>query len=303
MNKHILIIYHIHSETIPLADLLNEHMPGFTFERKIAEKEVLDAVKSLNYSLVILDLDIRLKGLTGLELAKMVVKTNPLIKLLFLSAYATQEYKSQLTAALESSRVVDIVFKRRSHLVQELKLVIEHYYKNRLREGISLNRHLLEYYEIAKNEQNLYQKAVIFEGFMMALFQTFGYKEMKERIREHAINEVDVIIRNVIDDAFLASFGKYVLIECKNIPGLAISRYELTHFHSKVKHTIGLSAMGIFATTGFVSRDTYFEAIRRSAVPVKIIFLDDVEILKLINADDKKEEFKRLITEQIYQTR
>jgi len=303
MNKNILIVYHIPSEASPLVKLLHEQMPGFIFERKTVEDEILQAIKSMNYSLAIFDLDIKLKGYTGLQLATMLVKINPLIKFLFLSANASWEYKSQLIAAIDSDRMVDIVVKRRLHLSEELKLVLEHYYRNLLRADTNLNNGLLEYYEIAKNEKNLYQKAVIFESFMMALFQAFGYKEMKERIRNHAMNEIDVIIRNEIDDSFLRSFGKYVLIECKNIPGLAISRYDLINFHSKVKHAIGLNTMGIFATTGLVSRDIYDEAMSSAAEPGKIVFLDDAEILKLIRAEDKIEEFKKMITGQIYQHR
>lgn len=301
MNKNILVVDNDISGTSSLVNLLNEHMPGFSFEQKKTDTVVLEAMNDRHYSLVIVDLGMKINDYTGLRLGTVLLKTNSFAKLLFLSDDVSKAFKVQLRAAADSSIVVDVVLKRREYeMIQELKLIIEHYYKNLLRADLGINNGLLQYYELAKNEKNQFQKGVIFESFMMTFFQTFGYKQVKDRIRESGLNEVDVIIRNEIDDSFLAGLGKYILIECRNFPGIAISAYDFVHFHTKVKQTLGLSAFGIFATTGLVSRNTFEEAMRRSFVPRRIVYLAEQEILILIRAEDKLEEFKKIIREQMY---
>ena len=60
-----------------------------------------------------------------------------------------------------------------------------------------------------------------------------------------------------------------------------------------------MAELGIIATSGFISRNTYIEAVRESGESRKVLFMSNPEIEQLIKAADKKEEFKRLIDSQV----
>jgi len=89
------------------------------------------------------------------------------------------------------------------------------------------------------------------------------------------------------------------LIECKNKPEEKVSKNDFIVFNNKLKNTNGLAELGIIATSGFISRNTYLEAIRESGEIRKVLFMSSPEIEQLIRSIDKKEEFKRLIDSQV----
>ena len=95
------------------------------------------------------------------------------------------------------------------------------------------------------------------------------------------LNEVDLIIRNDIEDNFINKFGKYILVECKNKPVEKINKNDFIVFQSKLKNTNGLAELGILATTGYITKNTYVEAVRESGEARKILFLSNPEIEKL----------------------
>ena len=102
-----------------------------------------------------------------------------------------------------------------------------------------------------------------------------------------------------IEDSFISKFGKYILVECKNMPITKVNKNDFIVFQNKSKNTNGLAELGIIATTGFITRNTYIEAIRESAESRKILFLSNPEIEKLIKADNKLSTFKNLIDNQV----
>jgi len=60
-----------------------------------------------------------------------------------------------------------------------------------------------------------------------------------------------------------------------------------------------LAELGILATTGYITRNTYLEAIRESGEIRKIIFLSNPEFLTLISSSNKLEDFKNIIDAQV----
>ena len=78
-----------------------------------------------------------------------------------------------------------------------------------------------------------------------------------------------------------------------------LSTKTTSSFLNKLRNTNGLAELGIIATSGYISWNTYYEAIRTSGEPNKVIFISNPEIEKLIQAGDKKNEFKRLIDSQV----
>ena len=134
---------------------------------------------------------------------------------------------------------------------------------------------------------------------MSLMFQSIGFNQVLKRVKDESLNEVDLIIRNDIEDSFISKFGKYILVECKNMPITKVNKNDFIVFQNKLKNTNGLAELGIIATTGYITRNTYIEALRESGESRKILFLSNPEIEKLIKADNKLSAFKNLIDNQV----
>jgi CheY-like chemotaxis protein len=300
MDKNILVVYNDISEADRLVNMLHEQMPGFSFERKDKEQEIVQAIESRHYSLVIIDLDIRLKGDTGIQLARRLFDTNPFVKLICLSADVTRKLAEDLMAAVDNHRLIDIVQRRRLPImVQELKLVAEHYFKKVSKTYPKINDSLLQYYEIVKHEGNPLKKGLFFKSFIKTLMETCGYRKRRSSIKERFLTEIEMVMAQDIHDPFLAGFGKYILIDCKNDAGKAISRGDFLNFSDRIKARAGSSSMGILAAPAELPPNAHEEAMSASSESGKITFLSDQEILRLIAAGDKHEEFKMIIDEQL----
>jgi response regulator of citrate/malate metabolism len=299
MDKNILVVYNSISEAGRLVNMLNEQMPGFSFARKDKEHDVVQAIESRYYSLLIIDLDIRLKGDTGIELVKHIFDMNPFVKLICLSAGVTGKLAEDLMA-VDQHRLVDIVQRRRLPvMVQELKLVVEHYYKKVSKTYPQINDSLLQYYEIVKHEMNPLKKGLFFESFIRTLLETCGYRKRRSRMKERFLKEIEMVMAQDIHDPFLAGFGKYILIDCKNDAGKALSRSEFLNFSERIKDRAVSSSLGILAAPAELPPNVREEAMSASSESGKIMFLSDQEILRLIAAGDKHEEFKMIIDEQL----
>ena len=131
------------------------------------------------------------------------------------------------------------------------------------------------------------------------LFQSIGFRNINKRVKDKSLNEVDLIIRNEIDDSFINKFGKYILVECKNKPKEKVDKNTFIVFKDKLTATNGLAELGVLATTGYIARNTYIEAVRTSREQRKIIFLSNVEIEQLILSSSKLETFKSIIDNQV----
>ena len=144
---------------------------------------------------------------------------------------------------------------------EELKNVILPYYKQLDSNPQSISTALINMYSELKDEENTYLKGSRFEDFISLLFQSIGFSEIVKRTRDKSLNEVDLIVRNEIDDPFLTKFGKYILIECKNHLD-TIDKNDFILFKSKLTATNGLAELGFFITTSSFKRTAYLEALR-----------------------------------------
>ena len=131
------------------------------------------------------------------------------------------------------------------------------------------------------------------------LFNNIGFNNINKRIIDESRNEVDLIVRNDINDKFLEKFGKYFLIECKNIPASAVDKNMFIVFSHKLEHTANMSECGVIATTGNFTKTSYIEAVRESGKHKKIIFLSNIDFEEIITSDDRLEAFKKLIDKQV----
>lgn len=199
-----------------------------------------------------------------------------------------------------TGKVVDIQDKEDFETwLPKLKGTIENYYENIEKDPSEINNALLQFYSEAKNETDTFKKGEKFEHFMSLMFQSIGFNQVLKRVKDQSLIEVDLIIRNDSEDNFIGKFGKYILVECKNKPNTKVNKNDFIVFQNKLKNTNGLAELGIIATTGHITKNTYIEAIRESAESRKILFLSNPEIEKLIKADNKLTTFKNLIDQHV----
>lgn len=299
MRKNVIIIDDVKDQAEGLDKGLSKLMPNYSFENYHSEQNILDAIENRFFSLAIID--IRMDGFAfdGIDLAKKIFEVNPFSHVIIVSAFK-DEYFPRLKDLLMTGKVVDIQDKESFETwLPKLKITIETYYENIEKDPSEINNALLQFYSEAKNETDAYRKGEKFEHFMSLMFQSIGFNQVLKRVKDQSLNEVDLIIRNDIEDSFISKFGKYILVECKNMPITKVNKNDFIVFQNKLKNTNGLAELGIIATTGFITRNTYIEAIRESAESRKILFLSNPEIEKLIKADNKLSTFKNLIDNQV----
>lgn len=292
MEKTILIL----NEELAnngLARELISLLPDYRFEEYKLRTDILSAIENRFYTVAIVEA-------RSLDLVDQILQLNPIAKVIIVSGnteHSLRENKS-IWGSKEVLDFIDVA-KEPLSLAALIAPVLKKYYQNLADDVSILNASLLQNYSEAKNETDTFKKGILFERFISLLFGFLGYREITRRILDSSRNEIDLSIRNEISDPFLNKFGKYILMECKNIPNYKVSKNDFIVFNNKLKNSNGLSEFGIIATTGGFAKTTYQEAIRESATKSKILFLSNVEFLKLIQSDSKLEEFKRIIDEQV----
>ncbi|GAB3352950.1 hypothetical protein GCM10027566_12750 [Arachidicoccus ginsenosidivorans] len=299
MRKNVIIIDDIKEQSEGLAKGLSKLLPDCSFEFYYKEPDILDAIENRFYSLAIIDIRMDTFSIDGIKLAERIFEVNPFAHVLIISAFK-DEYFLRLKDLLLTGKVVDIQDKDSFNIwLPKLKETINNYYLKIEEDPSEINNALLQYYSEAKNEIDIYKKGEKFEHFMSLMFQSIGFNQVLKRVKDHSLNEVDLIIRNDINDNFISKFGKYILVECKNKPIEKINKNDFIIFQNKLKNTNGLAELGIIATTGYITKNTYTEAIRESGDTRKILFLSNPELEKLIKAENKLSTFKNLIDQQV----
>jgi len=299
MEKTVLIVDDQKEQAEGLKKILSKEMPGYNFESYTAQDEILEAIEHKFYSLAIVDIRMDDYDFDGIELVKKIFEVNPFAKVIIVSAFR-DEYFAKLKDLLLTGKVIEVLEKELvATWAPKLKKIIEEYYDSMKRNPSELNQALLQFYAEAKNEDDTYKKGERFEHFISLLFGSFGYKQILKRVKDMSSNEVDLIVRNETADSFLNKFGKYILIECKNKPKEGVGKNDFIVFMKKLQNTNGLAQLGILATTGYIARTTYLEALRDSSGVEKVIFISNPEIERLIKSSDKFEELKRIIDDQV----
>lgn len=299
MRRSILIIDDVKEQAEGLSKGLSSLLPDCAFEYRHKEDDILDAIENRFFSLAIVDVRMDDYSYDGIDVVNKIFEMNPFSKVIIVSAFK-DEYLYKIKDLLLTGKVVDILDKDEFDVwLPKLSKVIEGYYQDQEKDPSEINNALLQYYSEAKNETNTYTKGEKFEHFISLMFQSIGFNQVLKRVKDKSLNEVDLIIRNDIEDSFLGKFGKYILVECKNKPTEKVNKNDFIVFSSKLKNTNGLAELGIIATTGYITKNTYIEAVRESSEVRKILFLSNPEIERLIKSHDKLSEFKFLIDSQV----
>lgn len=299
ITKQILVIDDEKEQAEALKNIVLEMFRDADVFLVSEENEIEHAVTERFYNLVLLDIKLNGCRKDGIEYAKQIMEVNPFAKIIFVSGFLA-DYMEVLNDFLKSNRVLAFSGKKTNYAEwkNELEPLIRSYYEETEYKN-EINKALLTSYANAKNEPDTYKKGVMFEDFVSFLFRNVGFKTILKRVKDKSLNEVDLIVRNDIDDGFLSKFGKYILVECKNKPGNNVSKNDYIVFKNKVDNTNHLAELGFLITTSKMAWTAYQEALRDSHDVSKVVFIDDQRIFELINAEDMKEKLKEIIDAQV----
>lgn len=298
MKKIILIIDDEAIQASALRKKLLESFNNAEFLCASSEEDIQDYIENKFYNLVLLD--IRMDGyqFDGIKLAKRIIEINPFAKIIFVSKFLN-EYMPVLNELMGTGRILAFSEKEEYDTwIKKLTPIIQDYYNSYNTEN-EVSKALQNMYQEAKNEEDTYKKGVLFEDFVTLLFRAIGYSTVLKRVKDISLNEIDLIVRNDIDDTFLSKFGRYFLIECKNKPNTKVDKNDYIIFRSKLQNSNEMASLGFIFTTSSITRNTYIEDARASHSEGKILFIDNAVIYRLTTAADIKEEFKRIIDEHV----
>lgn len=298
MRKRILVIDDEREQANALAAVLGRSLNDAEFMVASSESEIEEHINGKFYNLAILDIRMDDYQKSGIDWAKEIIEVNPFAKILFVSKFLP-EYLDLINDIMSTGRILAFSEKKEyTKWMEELVPLINSYYKS-ISMGNEINKALVENYALARNETDATKKGAMFENFVALLFNNIGYEVINKRVRDVSLNEVDLIIRNEIDDSFLEKFGKYILVECKNKPEEPVCKNDFIVFQNKLDATNGLATLGFLFTTSKITRNTYIEAVRESKGGNKVIFVDNGNMERMLTSPDMKEELKRIIDSQV----
>ncbi len=299
MIKSILIIDDEKLQAISLAKSLKKEKDNIDFHVASEEKNILYDIENLYYDVAIVDLRMDDYEIDGFQIINKIITINPFAKIIIVSAYR-EEYLSEINDILLTGKIIGIFEKKEYNtFVNEIVVAISRYEEFLTSNPSETSKALLNFYIMVKNEKNTYQKGVMLENFIALLFNNIGFYNISKRTIDKSLNEVDLIIRNEINDSFFSKFAPYILVECKNKPEENVGKNDFIQFYSKLKNTNGLSDLGFLITSGYIAKNTYIEAVRTSNERSKVIFISNPEIERLIKSVYPIDELKRIIDEQV----
>lgn len=299
MIKSILIIDDERIQAESLSKSISKEKEYINSYVACEEKEILSSIESIFFDVAIVDLRMDNFSIDGFSIIEKIIKINPFSKIIIVSAY-TQEYINQLKDILLTGKIIGIIEKKEyKQFLSEIIVSLSKFEETHYNDPSETAKALTSFYANAKNETNTYQKGIVFEQFVAILFSNMGFANINKRVLDKSRNEVDLVLRNEINDNFFSKFAPYILVECKNKPNDPVGKNDFIQFFSKLKNTNGLANLGFLITTGYIAKTTYVEAVRTSTESCKIIFLSNPEIERLINSTTPILELKKIIDDQV----
>ncbi|MCS2837117.1 response regulator [Bacteroides fragilis] len=299
-NLSVLIIDDEQTQVANLQRAILQDFPeGVSVFSAFEESDILQKIEYCYYDLAIVDLRMSDYSINGFQIIEKIKDINPYAKIIIVSAYG-EEYQSELNKVLLLGNILGFVNKStfsifRNNIKDLINIRIEEINSCK---DVSINA-LRDYYSSLKNETDPRKKGMAFEYFISMLFGQMGFKKILYRVKDRTPNEIDLAIRNELNDPFFNKFSPYFLVECKNYPENGVDKNVFIVFKEKIKNSNGLSNFGILITTGYMKSSVFQEAMRSSCEDIKIILLSNPEIEFLIRSDNKLEDFKSIIDRQI----
>lgn len=297
MNNTILVIDDEQIQAEQLAQALQRDISNCKAIAAFTQDDILSKIENIFFSIAIVDLRMDKYDIDGFEIIDRISVINPYAKIIVISAY-TGEYITKLNEYIAQNKILAISEKENfNQWIPKLKDIVLKYF-NTQRNPIAIQI-LEDMFADAKNEQDTYLKGKKFENFVVVLFRQMGFKYIETRVRDSASNEMDLIVRNDIDDSFFSKFKRYIFAECKNKPNNGFDKNDFIVFHKKVESAAGDSDLGVVFSTGSIKKTVYLEALKEAKGSVKILYMSSNEIMQLIHASDMLEEFKLIIDKQV----
>lgn len=297
MKQSILIIDDEEVQARNLAEALSNELPDFDVVYASKEEDIQTTIVSRYFSIALIDLRMDNYMFDGCEIIEWISEINPYAKVIAVSAY-TEEYILKLSSYMSEGKLLAISEKESYNTwIPKLKSIILGYEK-RSTDSIVV-KVLEESYANAKNESDTFLKGKMFEDFVVNLFRQMGFIHVETRKKDSALNEVDLIIRNDINDPFFSKFGRYIFVECKNKPEYGFDKNDFIVFNNKVLSSSGNCDLGVVFTTGKIKSTVYKEALKETKFDSKIVFLGSSEIMQLIHTPRMIDAFKEIIDFQV----
>jgi CheY-like chemotaxis protein len=254
--------------------------------------EAIHQLGQLGSEIDVILLDQKLQGPggpdSGLELIAQAQSLAPFAKLIVVTGYATAD-------AIERAfrlGVYDYLVKNGAFdalLRSKVRNAIE---VTRERRIAALTRErtleiLRASWTTALGERDRNRKGVLLEQVVALLFRsTPGFERVETRL-DNAIEEIDVVVENRVEQGPLKVVGgAYLLAECKNWSSKC-GAPEFRSFHEKLTTKYGHARVGLFFAPGGFT-ETFHEArARHSTEPLLVIPVDATGMQEWIDADDR----------------
>lgn len=261
------------------------------------EDQIKKSISDLFFDVAIVDLRMDNFSIDGFSIIKDIIEINPFAKIIIISAYIN-EYQEDLNEVLKTGKIAAIVSKDKfqnfsEKLDNKIQSIFDEFENN-----LDFNQqNLRNFYLEVKNEKDKYEKGIKLERFTSYLFGLMGFVDIQKRVIDKSRNEIDLIVRNEINDFFFSKFSPYFFIECKNTIE-KIDKNIFIIFREKLSGSNGMSKLGFIITPSGFKRTAYLEALRTSHNEHKIIFLSNSEIELLIDSVKPLNVLKSIIDKQ-----
>lgn len=297
MNKTVLIVDDDKVQAQNLYTALKKRLPQYDYIPSWEERDIMSKTLGLFIPLAIVDIRMDGFSIDGFQVMDQILEVNPFAKFIVVSAYLG-EYQAKLSDYMQRGAILALSEKNEfAKWIPELVNLIEPFFKKNVN-PIAV-QFLEDMYADVKNDQDTYQKGVKFEEFVVMLFRQMGFVHIEKRVKDEAENEVDLIVRNDINDTFFGKYGRYIFVECKNKPDEGFSKNDFIVFNNKVQSSHGDCNLGMVFTTGHIKRTVYKEYLKEAKDQSRIIFLDSALILQLIHTPNMIEELKEIADKQV----
>ncbi len=297
MQHSVLIIDDEKKFANTISKIIEKERPTIKVYTAIEEDEILNKIENLYYNIVFVDLRMDNFEFDGVDLLEKIPQVNPYAKIIVVSGYIDDYEK--IIDLFKNKKINNIITKGdykilKKKVLKSVDSIVEEHDNNPELNQTAL-RNLLSN---AINEPNINLKGSKFEDFTVLLFNQMGFTNILKRHKDKSLNEVDLIIRNEINDNFFQKFSPYILVECKNTKN-KVDKNAFIQFYFKLQNTNDLSNFGIIITSNTITRNTYIEAVRTSNSKGKIIFIDRSKIEELIKSNNKIQTLKTIIDKQV----
>jgi ActR/RegA family two-component response regulator len=299
MFHHVLVIDDQPRIAQGLANNIHKSL-NITTNWASAEADIQYKISHLYYNIAIVDLQMDDYAFDGIDVIEKILDENPFSKIIIITGYLKNYFeavnaiksahKNRIRGVIEKTADVEFL----NSINGIVKDIIEEYNQNPNAQQLANEG----YYADAKNEIDSYQKGMKFEYFVSILFGQMGFKHIQKRVIDKSRNEVDLVIRNDIEDSFFQKFKPYIFVECKNHTD-NIGKNDFITFYSKLENSNDLANIGFFITTSGMAKTAYLEAMRTSNKSQKMFFITHREIALLIQSNDMLATLKQIIDEQV----